>query len=280
MMPDLFVNKLTVIDFSFLDPIRGLVGESWQANIILKGSLDQQGMLLDFGHVKKIIKTYIDDNFDHKLFIPNSKNLKKNIIDDSYMEIEYIFNEKDLFFHKSPLDAIVEIESEKITTAKCEKAISVGLLSMMPDNISELDVKLIPEHIDKAYYHYSHGLKNHDGNCQRIAHGHRSKIIIKRNNKRDEKLEAEWAEKFKDIYIGSHEDLLYEDNNQMVFQYDGSMGTFFLKIPSRKCYLINKDTTVENIAQHIAEKLKINDPKGVFQVFAFEGIDKGAIAKN
>ena len=86
--------------------------------------------------------------------------------------------------------------------------------------------------------------------------------------------------KFKDIYIGSHEDLLYEDNNQMVFQYDGSMGTFFLKIPSRKCYLLNKDTTVENIAQHIAEKLKINDPKGVFQVFAFEGIDKGAIAKN
>ncbi len=42
-MTTLFVNRLTVIDFSLLHPDLGLLGESLLVDIELDGSLDHQG---------------------------------------------------------------------------------------------------------------------------------------------------------------------------------------------------------------------------------------------
>ena len=57
-MTTLFVEQLTVIDFSYFDPDRGIVGESWILDVELDGSLDDNGMVFDFTHVKKQIKQY------------------------------------------------------------------------------------------------------------------------------------------------------------------------------------------------------------------------------
>ncbi|MDO6806920.1 6-carboxytetrahydropterin synthase, partial [Wenyingzhuangia sp. 1_MG-2023] len=64
------------------------------------------------------------------------------------------------------------------------------------------------ERIDSAFYHYSHGLKKHNGNCQRIAHGHRSRIEIFCNGERSDELEQQWAQRWRDIYIGTSADLV------------------------------------------------------------------------
>ena len=66
----LFVEKLVNIDFSYLDVTRGLVGETWWASTSLEGALDQQGMVCDFGTVKKVLREWLDREIDHCLLVP------------------------------------------------------------------------------------------------------------------------------------------------------------------------------------------------------------------
>ena len=74
----LFVDNLTNVDFSFLDPQRGLLGETYLANIKLLGELDEQGMVCDFGTVKKIVRHWLDTELDHRLAVPiHSPNIQK-----------------------------------------------------------------------------------------------------------------------------------------------------------------------------------------------------------
>ena len=137
--------------------------------------------------------------------------------------------------------------------------------------------------IRDRFYHYSHGLKKHDGNCQRIAHGHRSGIEIFENGRRSRYWEKLWADRWEDIYIGTRSDLegtyYVEDVPHHRFRYDAEQGHFELVIPEDHCYLVDTDSTVENLAEHIAEELAREAPGKRFRVRAFEGVGKGAIAE-
>lgn len=276
-MPELFVNRLTVIDFSYLHSTRGLVGESWQVDIVLRGGLDHQGMVLDFGEVKKSVKQLIDEHFDHKLLVPGSyPGLRLREAAGQSM-LSFTSRSGELIEHSAPAQAVTRVDSDEITPRSLASAIVDTLRPRMPRNVAGIELSLWPEAEDGAYYHYSHGLRQHQGNCQRIAHGHRSRLRIERNGKRDTELEIAWAQRWRDIYIGTRADLLEQRQQRYHFGYRSEQGHFELTLPAQRCYLIDTDSTVENIAQHLADRLKQQFPDDAFRVMAFEGVDKGAI---
>lgn len=277
----LFVDHLTVIDSATLDATHGVLGQSWIVDVVLTGTLDEQSMVMDFGHVKKQIKRSIDDWVDHVLLVPRSSpNLADYANDDVNVSLRWIlpFNQKIIY--RSPAEAVCEIEADAITTTTLAAYLETRLLTITPPSVEHVAITLREEIIDGPYYHYAHGLKKHDGNCQRIAHGHRSRIIIWCNGELAHDLMQQWATRWNGIYLGTREDMQSQHDGTMAFAYTAPQGEFYLELPESRCHLLTSDSTVECIAQHIAQQLKKADPTAHFKVKAFEGVDKGAIAES
>lgn len=275
----LFVNQLSNIDFSYLHPQRGLVGETWWASAIVEGSLDEQGMICDFGTVKKALRHFLDEEIDHRLLVPVHHPDLSHTVDDNNRQItlNWTFGHKQLCM-SAPLQAVTLIEAEQIT-ADTVAGWCCQQLKRMFTGPEALHIHFVAEEIEGAFYHYSHGLKKHLGNCQRIAHGHRSRIEIYLDNQRQTSLEQEWSKRWQDIYLGSQEDIAQQNSTQIDFQYCAQQGDFHLSLPATACYLLPTDTTVEYIAEHLVRCIKQQHPHKQVMVKAFEGVNKGAIAR-
>jgi len=273
----LFVENLTHVDFSYIDPQRGLLGESWAVNLILDGSLDQQGMICDFGTVKKRVKQWLDSRVDHCLVVATGLDGLAYERSGGITRLRWHYPEGGELCCSAPDQAIALVELERIDEVGLARWCRDQLLKLFPEQVSGVQLEFLPERIDGAFYHYSHGLQQHAGNCQRIAHGHRSPIQLLRNGRRDSALEAQWADRLRDIYIGTLAHRQQEGECHR-YVYDAPQGHFELSLPARCCYDIDTESTVERIAQHLAQRIKRDYPQDEIEVRAFEGIGKGAIA--
>jgi len=273
----LFVDNLTNIDFSYLCPERGLVGETWLAHVQLEGSLNHQGMICDFGIVKKKLRDWLDKTLDHCLLVPAKSSTIRSSTVDGGTVVELTLPSHEYVRVESPSAAITLIEVAVVTPETVAEWCLSQLQTMFDSGVVKIYLSFSPETIETPYYHYSHGLKKHEGHCQRIAHGHRSKLLIWRDSQLCIHSMQEWAEKWRDIYIGTEDDRIFEDENHLGFTYKAQQGVFRLTLPKRSCYLIASDTTVELLAQHLANELSLQYPNTDIHVQAFEGISKGAI---
>ncbi|WP_404398950.1 6-carboxytetrahydropterin synthase [Idiomarina loihiensis] len=290
----LFVNDLTVIDCSYLCPERGVVGESWIVDIVLDGALNEQSMVLDFGRVKKQVKAIIDNSVDHKLVVPAEHSYTKvtHNSDDSANWVDFLRPEQGSIHLFCPADAFAFIDADVVSMETVTDYLKAVIKRELPVNVEGLQLFLRPENIDGFYYHYTHGLKKHDGNCQRIAHGHRSKIQIRLDNIRQPVLEKEWSDKWEDIYLGTTEDVRSKkeltlsepatsatsDLTHTYYSYVADQGLFELIVPNAENFVIETDSTVECIADFLAAEIKSKHAGQAVEVRAFEGVGKGAIA--
>ncbi|MCK7458622.1 6-carboxytetrahydropterin synthase [Idiomarina aminovorans] len=290
----LFVNDLTVIDCSYLCPERGIVGESWIVDIVLDGALNEQSMVLDFGRVKKQIKAIIDNSVDHKLVVPAEHSYTKvtHNSDDSANWVDFLRPDNRSIHLFCPADAFAFIDANVVSVETVTDYLKAVIKRELPGNVEGLRLMLRPESIDGFYYHYTHGLKKHDGNCQRIAHGHRSKLQLKLDNIRQPVLEKEWSDKWEDIYLGTTEDIhshteltlsgaaksATTESTHTCYSYTADQGLFELVVPHTENFVIDTDSTVECIADYLATVTKLENPDKKVEVRAFEGVGKGAIA--
>ena len=239
-------------------------------------------MVLDFGIVKRLVRDYIDQYIDHCLLVPVQYDGCE--LEDLGDQLGLVFELEDglSIVHRSIKDAVSVISANEITTETVKAHLLEKLQALLPDNVSELALNLYTEPGLQESYQYSHGLRKHEGNCQRIAHGHRSQLEIEINDEQSEQWQTYWFNQWRDIYIGTSRHLVdeqYTDKQYHYFQYEAPQGNFFLQLPKERCYLIDEESTVENIAQHLAEQMAIKEPGQKVKIRAYEGIGKGAVAE-
>lgn len=279
------------MDFSYLCPKRGMVGESWIVDVILAGELNEESMVQDFGIVKKQLKGLIDQYVDHKLLVP-AEHAYSQIThrDKNMVQVSFQRPDERAIHMYCPDEAYGFIYADEINMESVGAYLKDVLAIHLPDNVDDIQLLLRAEVITTPFYHYTHGLKKHDGNCQRIAHGHRSKITIIENGSENLAEEAYWAKRWADIYIGSTEDQVtigqlqcdygdVTDATHSAFAYESSQGYFEMAISHEECEVIDRDSTVECLAQYLLEEQTKRSTAEQIQVIAFEGVGKGAIVQ-
>lgn len=269
-----------------------MVGDSWILDVSMSGELNEMSMVLDFGRVKKQIKQLVDENVDHRLLIPMKNSaIVYQSTKPGYSTLDVNRGDKSIHLH-CPDEAYCLVDAEAITIESITSLVYEILRNNLPSNVMGIEITLRHEHIPGAFYHYTHGLKKHDGNCQRIAHGHRSPIEIVVDGQRDTEKEVAFARRWQDIYLGSKEDQVsvsqlnlsknaasLTDHSHYGFRYTAPQGEFQLAIAKSETEILPTDTTVELLAGYIADEIKpsIADNQSL-KIVAYEGVGKGAIA--
>ena len=232
----------------------------------------------------------IDNLVDHVLVVPTgNKNVQvessKSTTAVSLFQLDGLLK----CFISGPPGAFLLLPSAGITVTDLEHVIEKAILSELPHGIGEVHISLESEVINGTSYHYSHGLKKHDGNCQRIAHGHRSAIHIYVEGQRSLRLELYWGERVNNTYLVCAEDIVSVGQlsataaalwhpDIIASAYCGSQGRFELLTLNEDTYTLPGDTTVESLALYVHDTIRAHLPAVMLEVHTFEGIDKGAIA--
>lgn len=284
-MSRLFVDHLTVIDFSYLDAERGIVGESWIVDLELDGELNAQGMVFDFGPVKKQIKAAIDAGLDHRFVVPRHLPGLSISQDGNYTRVQWAHLERGLVLdYRAPHQAFYWLDAAAVTPEAARADIVENLKKIVPRNVQTIAVSLYTEQPTGAFYHYSHGLKKHDGDCQRMIHGHRSQLQVFDRQQRAPEQELLIAQAWQDIYLVTQEDIV--DTRELegiacyYMRYQSQQGEFELTWPIERCDVLATDSTVELIAEHLLARVATLDPTAHWTVKAYEGVHKGAYARH
>ena len=275
----LFIKDIDRIDSAIWEIGRGIVGQSWHVDVCIEGGLDENRFIYDFSDLKNLIKKTLKSTLDHVLLIPTndpairlSENEHSFSIDDNLSDISYQGPKKSVYFIKSKMVSEALIESELNNILK----------PLLPSSVSDVRFKIHREINEGGhFFHYTHGITGHKGNCQRLFHGHRSLIEVLVNSKQRSDLEKIISEKLlkSSIHIAERSQISESTKDKLFLQYTANEGIFRCSIPKNQVVIIEEGTSIETLVEFFASNLEGLLVEGdTLEVRAYEGIGKGAIA--
>ena len=297
MKISLFYKNVTVLDYAYLDDHKGVVGDALKVHVEFIGKTDKEGVVYDFSYAKKKVKEIIDRDCDHRLVVPKGSFTQNG--DICALNYAYGLSEERVVY-ECPREGLCEIPFRQINKATIQSYLEEIILEEMPETVSAvritLEDEILPE--GKATFHYTHGLKEHYGNCQRLFHGHKNTVDVYVNNERRPEIEEYLAtEIFKgNIHFCKWENVvnkegilsqigagdvqgIYSQLPQVEIEYTSAQGRFYGVLPGRAVFFMDQESTVENLSMLFARLVKdMVEAEDVVRVHAYEGVAKGAIS--
>jgi 6-pyruvoyl-tetrahydropterin synthase len=296
MKISLFYDHVTVLDYAYLDDHLGVVGNSLVVNVEFIGRTDEEGVVFDFSHAKKKVKEIIDRDCDHRLVIPQGLASYQN----NKVHMEYSFGHDDkALSYTAPEEAVCEIPYAHVSDENLLAHLESLVLKEMPETVTAVKLSFTKEELtgNDVFFNYTHGLKEHYGNCQRLLHGHRSTIKVLVNGKRDYEQERKFVQEYFsgnihfclwDNVVNKAEiqDIAKSDSPvgrftnlpSVQIKYESNQGVFEGSLPGDTVYFMQEETTVENLSIHFCKLAKENlkNSYDSVTVLAYEGIAKGS----
>lgn len=275
----LFINALTHLDASLWTPQQGLTGGSWLVDLELTAPQAEDGMILDFGLVKPWAKKLLDQGADHTLLLP-TENPQLQIQELADNRLQITSTHPYSLTVEAPKEAFTLLPFAEITEKALASWLSQSLNQHLPINQGQASIQLHREELGSLpEIHYSHGLRLHDGNCQRIAHGHRSKLEVFCNGQADPLAANELAKRWNHAYLFDQADLIRQEKDSVVIGYQAPQGYFQITLPEKFTCKLPGPTTVENLTLFLFHQLKTKHPEHHWEVRMYEGINKGAVVE-
>lgn len=297
MKISLFYKNVTVLDYAYLDDHQGVVGDALKVHVEFIGKTDEEGVVYDFSYAKKKVKEIIDRDCDHRLVVPAGLPEK---IENSRLKFQFSYGLNDMpLTYECPEEGICELPFHHVSKETIATYLETIILKEMPETVSAIRITLEDEDLpqEKARFHYTHGLKEHYGNCQRLFHGHKNTVDVFINGSQDNGLEWYLAE---ELFKGSIHFCKWENvqNKEEILKlnegkiptgvigevpavhiaYKSGQGEFKGSLPGHEVFFMEDESTVENLSMLFARLVRehIGDgPK--ITVRAYEGVAKGAV---
>lgn len=312
----MYYANLTNIDLAMIMPDGRLRGDSFNLHLELVGAEDpEEAVLIDFSTAKKSIKSWIDDHtgngFDHKCWLFDHKDAAYHLSTATSNETgkssfcletdSVLLTAPDNCFRIIPCNTQVlnlqsmmrcaELEMElylekKFAEAGQQISVTVGLTNNFSYPV------FAEQELQGFSFRYTHGLKKSTSfGCKNIVHGHASYITFKEKENVGN-FQAGKKEFYKDtieeIVSYVHNKVFAweqnvsrdpQDNSKLIIEYTTERGYMRQVVDKQNCIVLNVETTVEHIAQFIAnefeEQLTALD---VDTLYVSEGLEKGGCA--
>ena len=294
----LFIQDVDRIDCALFDPALGIVGQSWHVDVEVSGALDPNGFVYDFTHLKKLVKHVLKSTLDHALLIPvmSKQVFYQEAADGELWTLKAKARLTGLdteIQYSCPKGAVYPIRSVTITPAIIERECARLIRHRLPESVHGIEVKLRREDAEPtaAFFNYTHGIPGHEGLCQRLFHGHRSRIEIHVGDERRPDLEHYIAREVFDsmIHIATPEQVVGggavagrkpDSKDAVKLAYSGSFGRYECIIPANKVFFVGQETSIECITRELARHIADIEPTILpIKVSCWEGIGKGATAR-
>jgi len=292
----IFLKEVITVDCAVFDPSRGIVGQSWYLDAEVHGALDSNHFVYDFGKLKKLIRQTAKSSIDHALLIPVGSQ-RVNFSQGADGEIWDLSSsaraqEISKWKYQCPTGAVFPIRSVHLKTSIVEAEFNKLLRHRLPSSILGVKTKLREEVADptEAFFRYTHGIQCHDGLCQRLFHGHKSRIEIYVGDERRPDLEHFICRELfgTEIHIASPAQIKSgsiepgtrgTEKQEVRLEYTASQGRFEAILPAERVFVVQDETSIECIAKELAGVVRerIGGMERI-QVRCYEGINKGAVA--
>jgi len=294
----LFIRDVTRVDCALFDASLGIVGQSWHVDLSVSGALDDNGFVYDFSPLKSLVSQVLKSTVDHALLIPVGSQMVQ--YSETANGEQWRFHAKArmsktdcTWDYQCPKGAVFPIRAIALRTAIVEQEISRLLRHRLPESIRQISIKLREEKTKptEATYRYTHGIKGHSGLCQRLFHGHKSRIEVHIGDERRPDLEHFVAREVfgANVHIATPDQVKSgrgeigvrsKSDEPITLAFAGSLGSYEATLPANRIFFVERETSVECIARQVALLIKREEaPKERVRIVCFEGINKGAVAE-